>query len=132
MAATTEPRVFSTIEEALEDFRAGKFVVVVDAPDRENEGDLTIAAEFATPEAINFMATHGRGLICLCLTSERCRELDLRQMTDRNETPYGTAFTVALVPHTREVTTLARVAEGDELNLEVDMLAKYVEKLAAD
>jgi 3,4-dihydroxy 2-butanone 4-phosphate synthase/GTP cyclohydrolase II len=87
---------FSTVEEALEDIRAGKFVVVVDDEDRENEGDLTIAAEFATPEAVNFMATHARGLICLCLTPERCRELDLRQMTDRNETPNRTAFTVSI------------------------------------
>jgi 3,4-dihydroxy 2-butanone 4-phosphate synthase/GTP cyclohydrolase II len=70
--------------------------VVVDAADRENEGDLTIAAQFATPEAINFMATHGRGLICLCLTEERCEELGLRQMTDRNETPFGTAFTISI------------------------------------
>jgi 3,4-dihydroxy 2-butanone 4-phosphate synthase/GTP cyclohydrolase II len=87
---------FATIEEAIEDIRAGRFVVVVDAADRENEGDLTIAAQFATPEAINFMATHGRGLICLCLTEERCDELRLRPMTDRNETPYGTAFTVSI------------------------------------
>jgi 3,4-dihydroxy 2-butanone 4-phosphate synthase / GTP cyclohydrolase II len=92
--AETSP--FSTVEEALEDIRAGKFVVVVDDEDRENEGDLTIAAEFATPEAVNFMATHARGLICLCLTPERCRELDLRQMTDRNETPNRTAFTVSI------------------------------------
>jgi 3,4-dihydroxy 2-butanone 4-phosphate synthase/GTP cyclohydrolase II len=70
--------------------------VVVDAADRENEGDLTIAAQFATPEAVNFMATHGRGLICLCLTDERCDELALEQMTDRNETPFGTAFTVSI------------------------------------
>ncbi len=71
--ALQERTAFATIDEALEDFRAGKFVVVVDAPDRENEGDLTIAAEFATPEAINFMATHGRGVICLCLTEQRSR-----------------------------------------------------------
>ena len=69
---------FATIEEAIEDIRNGKFVVVVDDPDRENEGDLVIAAQFATPEAINFMATHARGLICLCLTEERCDELGLR------------------------------------------------------
>jgi 3,4-dihydroxy 2-butanone 4-phosphate synthase/GTP cyclohydrolase II len=87
---------FATIEEALEDVRQGKFVVVVDASDRENEGDLTIAAQFATPEAVNFMATHARGLICLCLTEERCDELDLRQMTDHNETPFGTAFTISI------------------------------------
>jgi 3,4-dihydroxy 2-butanone 4-phosphate synthase/GTP cyclohydrolase II len=92
--ATETP--FATIEDALEDVRQGKFVVVVDAADRENEGDLTIAAQFATPEAVNFMATHGRGLICLCLTEERCDELALRQMTERNETPFGTAFTVSI------------------------------------
>ena len=68
----------------------------MDAPDRENEGDLTIAAQFATPEAINFMAVHARGLICLCLTEERCDELGLRPMTEHNETPYGTAFTVSI------------------------------------
>jgi 3,4-dihydroxy 2-butanone 4-phosphate synthase/GTP cyclohydrolase II len=87
---------FATVEEAIDDIRHGKFVVVVDAADRENEGDLTIAAQFATPEAINFMATHGRGLICLCLTEQRCDELRLRPMSDRNETPFGTAFTVSI------------------------------------
>jgi 3,4-dihydroxy 2-butanone 4-phosphate synthase/GTP cyclohydrolase II len=99
VTVTAEPPTespFATVEEAIEEIRAGRMVVVVDDADRENEGDLTIAAEFATPEAVNFMATHGRGLICLCLTVERCRELDLRQMTDRNETPYGTAFTVSI------------------------------------
>jgi 3,4-dihydroxy 2-butanone 4-phosphate synthase / GTP cyclohydrolase II len=87
---------FAPIEDAIEDIRQGKFVVVVDAADRENEGDLTIAAQFATPEAINFMATHGRGLICLCLTESRCDELRLRPMTERNETPFGTAFTISI------------------------------------
>ena len=96
-AATPETRSpFATIEEAIEDVREGKFVVVVDAADRENEGDLTIAAQFATPEAINFMATHARGLICLCLTETRCDELELRPMTEKNETPYGTAFTISI------------------------------------
>jgi 3,4-dihydroxy 2-butanone 4-phosphate synthase/GTP cyclohydrolase II len=87
---------FATIEEAIEEIRCGRFVVVVDDADRENEGDLTIAAQFATPDAVNFMATHARGLVCLCLTEERCDELGLRQMTERNETPYGTAFTVSV------------------------------------
>src|SRR5438309_11422578 len=91
-----EPSGFSTIEDAIEDIRAGKFVVVVDAAERENEGDLTIAAQFATPEAINFMAKEGRGLICLCLTEERCDELGLRMMTENNEAPHGTAFTVTI------------------------------------
>src|SRR3982751_2875471 len=87
---------FATIEEAIDDFREGRMVVVVDDEDRENEGDLTIAAQFATPEAINFMATHARGLICLCLTEERADELALRPMTDHNEAPLGTAFTVSV------------------------------------
>ncbi|MDX6436032.1 MAG: 3,4-dihydroxy 2-butanone 4-phosphate synthase / cyclohydrolase [Gaiellaceae bacterium] len=91
-----EKSAFATIEEAIEDIRQGKFVVVVDADDRENEGDLTIAAQFATPEAVNFMTKEARGLICLCLTEDRCDELGLRQMTERNETPYGTAFTVSV------------------------------------
>src|SRR2546429_6847001 len=93
MAVTTP---FATIEEAIEDIREGRMVVVVDDEDRENEGDLTIAAQFATPDAINFMATHARGLICLCLTEERADELALRPMTDHNETPLGTAFTVSV------------------------------------
>jgi 3,4-dihydroxy 2-butanone 4-phosphate synthase/GTP cyclohydrolase II len=96
MATTADPRVFATIEEALEDFRAGKFVVVVDAPDRENEGDLTIAAEFATPEAINFMARYGRGVICLCLTEERCDELQLRTLASSSESRLGTAYTTTI------------------------------------
>jgi 3,4-dihydroxy 2-butanone 4-phosphate synthase/GTP cyclohydrolase II len=94
--STEKEAPFAAIEAAIEDFRSGRFVVVVDDADRENEGDLTIAAQFVTPEAINFMATHGRGLICLCLTPERCDELELRPMTDRNETPLGTAFTVSI------------------------------------
>jgi 3,4-dihydroxy 2-butanone 4-phosphate synthase / GTP cyclohydrolase II len=87
---------FATVEEAIDEIREGRMVVVVDDEDRENEGDLTIAAQFATPEAINFMATHARGLICLCLTEERADELALRPMTDHNETPLGTAFTVSV------------------------------------
>src|SRR6476620_9615755 len=86
---------FATIEEAIEEIREGRMVVVVDE-DRENEGDLTIAAQFATPEAINFMATHARGLICLCLTEERADELGLRPMTEHNEARLGTAFTVSV------------------------------------
>src|SRR5213083_1622027 len=85
---------FATIEEAIEEIRDGRFVVVVDDPDRENEGDLVIAAQFATPETVNFMATHGRGLICLCLTEERADRVGLRPMTERNEAPLGTAFTI--------------------------------------
>ena len=71
-------------------------VVVCDDEDRENEGDLVMAAQFATPEAVNFMATHGRGLICLALTAERCDELGLNLMTAKNEAPLQTAFTVSI------------------------------------
>ncbi len=94
--ATATKTPFATVEEAIEEIRSGRFVVVVDDPDRENEGDLVIAAQFATPGAINFMATHARGLICLCLAEERCDELGLRQMTEHNEAPLGTAFTVSI------------------------------------
>ena len=87
---------FASVEEAVEDIRAGRMVVVVDDPDRENEGDLVVAAEFATDEAVNFMATHARGLVCLCLTGERCEELGLPPMTQRNEARLGTAFTVSV------------------------------------
>jgi 3,4-dihydroxy 2-butanone 4-phosphate synthase / GTP cyclohydrolase II len=87
---------FSTIEEALEDVRAGKMVVVCDAEDRENEGDLTLAAQFATPENINFMAREARGLICLALTPERCEELGLDLMAAKNESAFETAFTVSI------------------------------------
>jgi 3,4-dihydroxy 2-butanone 4-phosphate synthase/GTP cyclohydrolase II len=91
---TTKP--FSTIEEAIEDIREGKMVVVCDEEDRENEGDLTLAAQFATPDAINFMAKEGRGLICLALEPERCDELGLDLMAAKNESPFQTAFTVSI------------------------------------
>src|SRR5260370_31271222 len=93
MAITTP---FAAIEDAVDDIREGRMVVVVDDPDRENEGDLVIAAQFATPEAINFMATHGRGLVCLCLTGERAQRPGLRPMTERNEAPPGPALTGSL------------------------------------
>ena len=87
---------FASIREALEDFRAGRMLVVVDDEDRENEGDLTIAAEKITPEIINFMATHGRGLICLALSPERCGQLDLPLMSQNNTSRFGTAFCEAI------------------------------------
>jgi 3,4-dihydroxy 2-butanone 4-phosphate synthase/GTP cyclohydrolase II len=87
---------FATIEQAIEDIRQGKMVVVVDDEDRENEGDLTIAAQFVTPDTINFMAKHARGLICLALPPERCDELGLDLMAAKNESPFQTAFTVSI------------------------------------
>jgi 3,4-dihydroxy 2-butanone 4-phosphate synthase/GTP cyclohydrolase II len=95
IVAMPEPP-FSTIEAALEEFRRGRLVIIVDDEDRENEGDLAIAAEKVTPEAINFMAREGRGLICLALTEARCDELQLPLMVRDNTSPYGTAFTVSI------------------------------------
>lgn len=89
-------RKLNTIEEAVEDIRAGKIVIVVDDEDRENEGDFVAAAEKATPEVINFMATHGRGLICAALPEERCNELELELMVGRNTSMHETAFTVSV------------------------------------
>jgi 3,4-dihydroxy 2-butanone 4-phosphate synthase/GTP cyclohydrolase II len=111
---------FATIEEAVEDIRQGKMVVVVDAADRENEGDLTIAAQFATPEAINFMAMHGRGLICLCLTEERCDELDLRPMTYNNETPNETAFTIAIEAREGVTTGISAADRAHTIQVAID------------
>ena len=93
---------FSTIEEAIADIAAGKFVIVVDDEDRENEGDLTMAAEKVTPEAINFMAQHGRGLICLPMTKERLKELRIPQMVRDNTSPFNTAFAVSIEARDRE------------------------------
>ncbi|MBA3892649.1 MAG: bifunctional 3,4-dihydroxy-2-butanone-4-phosphate synthase/GTP cyclohydrolase II [Gemmatimonadales bacterium] len=87
---------FGTIEQAIEDLRHGKCIIVADDEDRENEGDLVCAAELVTPETINFMTLHGRGLICLALTGERCDQLGLPQMTERNSEALATAFTVSI------------------------------------
>jgi 3,4-dihydroxy 2-butanone 4-phosphate synthase/GTP cyclohydrolase II len=87
---------FVTVPEALEEFSRGRMIVVVDDEDRENEGDLTLAAQFVTPEAINFMAKHGRGLICLTLTEERANQLHLSPMTQANTSRFGTAFTESI------------------------------------
>src|SRR5579862_4828495 len=87
-----EPIPFATVEEAIEEIRQGRQIMLVDDEDRENEGDLTMAAEKITPEAVNFMATHGRGLVCVALTEDRCDELALPLMTPINTSNYGTAF----------------------------------------
>lgn len=86
----------ATIEEAAEDIRAGRMIIIVDDEDRENEGDLVCAAERVTPEIINFMAVHGRGLICLPMTEDRCDELNLHPQTSENTSSMGTAFTISI------------------------------------
>src|SRR5919109_2399803 len=117
---TARSTAFAPIEEAIEDIRQGKLVVVVDAADRENEGDLTIAAQFATPEAINFMATHGRGLICLCLTEERCDELGLKPMTYNNEAPYETAFTISVEAREGVTTGISAADRSRTIQVAID------------
>jgi 3,4-dihydroxy 2-butanone 4-phosphate synthase / GTP cyclohydrolase II len=119
-----EKSAFATIEEAIEDIRQGKFVVVVDAADRENEGDLTIAAQFATPDAVNFMTKEARGLICLCLTEERCDQLGLRQMTENNETPFNTAFTVSVEAREGVTTGISAPDRSRTIQVAVDPKAK--------
>ncbi|QGK75280.1 3,4-dihydroxy-2-butanone-4-phosphate synthase [Flavobacterium sp. SLB02] len=104
MMSTTKIQL-NTIEEAIEDIRQGKVIIVVDDEDRENEGDFLAAAEKVTPEMINFMATHGRGLICAPLTESRCKELDLRPMVTNNTDHMETAFTVSVDLKGHGVTT---------------------------
>ena len=94
MTEKTSP--FASIAEAIEEIRAGRMIVLVDDEDRENEGDLTLAAEKITPEAINFMAKFGRGLICLAMTEERLEHLNIGPMTAENTSQYGTAFCEAI------------------------------------
>src|SRR5271170_6395121 len=101
---------FVSVEEAVEETRSGRMLVVVDDEDRENEGDLTIAAEKVTPEIVNFMATHGRGLVCLAMTEETCDALRLPLMSPVNTSNFGTAFCESI--DAREGTTTG-ISAGD-------------------
>src|SRR5215217_7118734 len=112
--------VFSTIEEAIEEIRRGRMVVVCDDETRENEGDLTLAAQFATPEAINFMAKHGRGLICLSLTGERCDELGLDLMAAKNESPFNTAFTTSIEARDGVTTGISAADRARTIQVAID------------
>lgn len=96
MTTTQDELSITRVEHALEELRRGKMVILVDDEDRENEGDLVMAADWVTPESINFMAKYGRGLICLSLTAERCQQLDLDLMVKKNKSGFGTAFTVSI------------------------------------
>ena len=115
---------FASIEAALDDLRAGKMVVVCDDEDRENEGDLTLAAEFATRETINFMARYGRGLVCLCLTPERCAELNLEPMVRDNQTRFGTAFTVSVEAREGISTGISAADRARTIQVAVDPRSK--------
>jgi 3,4-dihydroxy 2-butanone 4-phosphate synthase/GTP cyclohydrolase II len=111
---------FATIEDAIEDIRQGKMVVVCDDETRENEGDLTMAAQFVTPEAINFMAKEGRGLICLALTSDRCDELGLDLMAAKNESAFETAFTVSIEARSGVSTGISAADRARTIQVAID------------
>src|SRR5436305_2209564 len=118
MTSTRAP--FATIEEAIEDIRRGRMVVVIDDENRENEGDLTIAAQFVTPEAINFMSKEGRGLICLALTPERCDELGLDLMAAKNESAFETAFTVSIEARSGVSTGISAADRAHTIQVAID------------
>jgi 3,4-dihydroxy 2-butanone 4-phosphate synthase/GTP cyclohydrolase II len=110
----------SSIEEAIEDIRQGKMVVVVDDENRENEGDLTMAAQFVTPESINFMAKEGRGLVCLALTADRCDELGLDLMAAKNESAFETAFTVSIEARSGVSTGISAADRARTIQVAID------------
>jgi 3,4-dihydroxy 2-butanone 4-phosphate synthase/GTP cyclohydrolase II len=111
---------FATIEQAIDDLRQGKMVVVVDDENRENEGDLTMAAQFVTPETINFMTKEGRGLICLALTPERCDELGLDLMAAKNESAFETAFTISIEAREGVTTGISAADRARTIQVAID------------
>ncbi len=112
--------MFADVTEAVEEIKAGRMVVVVDDEDRENEGDLTLAAEFVTPEAINFMAKFGRGLICLTLTEERADYLRLGPMTQENTSRFGTAFTESIEAREGVTTGISAADRAHTIRVAID------------
>jgi len=115
---------FNTIEEGIADIKKGKMVILVDDEDRENEGDLTMAAEAVTPEAINFMAMHGRGLICLSLTPERVDQLQLPMMTTDNTSSFGTAFTISIEAKKGVTTGISAADRATTIKVAIDPKSK--------
>jgi len=113
-------RLFSPVQDAIEEIRAGRMVVVCDDEDRENEGDLVMAAQFVTPEAINFMAKEARGLICLALTPDRCEELGLDLMAAKNESPFETAFTVSIEAREGVTTGISAADRARTIQVAID------------
>jgi len=116
----SDASVFATIDDAIEDLRAGKMVIVCDDEDRENEGDLTMAAQFATKETINFMAMHGRGLICLALTAERCHEMNLHPMVAHNRARLQTAFTTSVEAREGVTTGISAADRARTIQVAID------------
>lgn len=115
-----DPDPLRRVELAIDDIRSGKMVILIDDEDRENEGDLTMAADAITPEAINFMATHGRGLICLSMTADRVRQLQLPMMASNNQSPYHTAFTVSIEAREGVTTGISAADRAQTIKVAVD------------
>jgi 3,4-dihydroxy 2-butanone 4-phosphate synthase/GTP cyclohydrolase II len=118
--APSRKPAFATVEQAAEELRRGRMVILVDDEDRENEGDLAMAAEMVTPEAINFMARYGRGLVCLALTEERADALDLPLMVRENTSPFGTAFTVSIEARGKVTTGISAADRAATIRTAVD------------
>ena len=111
---------FCSVEEAIQDVRSGRFIIILDDENRENEGDLVMAAEFCTAEHINFMATHGRGLICLPMTAERLDELQIPLMVEENPSRYGTAFCVSIEARHDVTTGISAADRARTIRVTVD------------
>ena len=114
----------SSTQEIIAELRAGRMVVLVDDEDRENEGDLMLASDFVTPEAINFMARYARGLVCLTLTAERCEQLELTMMTAKNGTSFGTNFTVSIEAAEGVTTGISAADRARTIQVAVDKNSK--------
>jgi 3,4-dihydroxy 2-butanone 4-phosphate synthase/GTP cyclohydrolase II len=121
---TERDPVMATVPEAIEEFRRGRFVIVTDDEDRENEGDLIMAAQFVTPDAINFMAKYGRGLICTSITEERCAELKLPLMVDDNSSHFGTPFTISVEARTGVSTGISAADRARTVQVLIDPHSK--------
>src|ERR1700735_4836975 len=126
MVGTIDPKLTERIAGAIADVRAGKMVILVDDEDRENEGDLTMAGQFVTPDAVNFMATHGRGLICLTLTEEQIAKpgLPMMQSPGRGGPPLGTAFTVSIEAHHGVTTGISAADRAHTIRVAANPAAK--------
>lgn len=120
LQANDDRPVLAPIEEIIDEARNGRMFILVDDEDRENEGDLIIPAQMATPAAVNFMATHGRGLICLCLTRDRCEQLDLPPMVQQNRTSLGTAFTVSIEAREGITTGISAADRARTISVAID------------
>src|SRR5215471_1039420 len=120
----TPVKPFTDAKTAIDEIRAGHMIVVVDDEDRENEGDLTLAAESVTPEAINFMAKHGRGLVCLAMTEERLEHLRIGPMTAENTSQYGTAFCEAIDAREGVTTGISAYDRARTIKVAIDPATK--------